>query len=297
MDSRSEQKEKRQKKLLLYTVKELHKKWKKENSQLCTLPGLTFFRSMKPKEFVSAGDPGTHNMCVCAIHENVKLKIYALKTGLTYRDFLAKTVCNVDEKDCMLRQCTKCPKKSVFIDFLKDLLVNNDSTVTFNNWTTKNADGSKSTVMNLQKISQPLSSFIEELTNDLYKLSIHHYTSEIQKEYLNHCKNNLTEDTCIILMDFSENYAFIVQNSVQAWYFNNDNKQATVHPFVVYYIHPITKTVTSISYCTISDYRPHTALTVYMFVEKLVSQLKIDMPAVKNVIFFSDGAPGHYKNK
>ena len=39
--------------------------------------------------------------------------------------------------------------------------------------------------------------------------------------------------TCIILMDFAENYSFLVQDAIQGFYWQAD--QATLHPFAVYY--------------------------------------------------------------
>jgi hypothetical protein len=46
-------------------------------------------------------------------------------------------------------------------------------------------------------------------------------------------KTDLKEGKFIILMDFSENYSFIVQDAVQGFHW--ENSQVAVHPFVVYY--------------------------------------------------------------
>jgi hypothetical protein len=59
----------------------------------------------------------------------------------------------------------------------------------------------------------------------------HHYIAEAQAAYLTHSKENLTDDKIIIILDFAENYSFIVQDSVQGFYW--DNQQASVHPFAV----------------------------------------------------------------
>jgi len=46
-------------------------------------------------------------------------------------------------------------------------------------------------------------------------------------------KETLSADSIIILMDFAENYSFVVQDAVQGQHWNN-NSQATLHPFAVY---------------------------------------------------------------
>jgi hypothetical protein len=43
----------------------------------------------------------------------------------------------------------------------------------------------------------------------------------------------LKEGEFIILMDFAENYSFIIEGVMQGFHW--ENSQATVHPFVVYY--------------------------------------------------------------
>ena len=38
-------------------------------------------------------------------------------------------------------------------------------------------------------------------------------------------------DECVVLMDFSENYSFIIKEAAQGFYW--DSSQTTVHPFVI----------------------------------------------------------------
>ena len=63
-------------------------------------------------------------------------------------------------------------------------------------------------------------------------MSFHYFVADIQKAYLSFCKNNLEYDTCITEIDFMENYYFVIQKSVQAFYY--DILQATIHPFNLY---------------------------------------------------------------
>ena len=45
---------------------------------------------------------------------------------------------------------------------------------------------------------------------------------------------SLKPNECIIILDFAENFSFVVQGAAQAFHWNNT--QATIHPFVVYHI-------------------------------------------------------------
>ena len=75
-------------------------------------------------------------------------------------------------------------------------------------------------------------------------------------------------------MDYSENYSFCIQNSMQAWYFNNTNTQATLHPFVVYYKSSVESKLQVSSFCVNSDSLEHVASTVYLFQRKFLEIIK-----------------------
>ena len=62
-----------QKRLLLINLKELHQLFKEKHPEVkCRF---SKFAALRPKHCVLAGASGTHSVCVCAIHENVKLLI------------------------------------------------------------------------------------------------------------------------------------------------------------------------------------------------------------------------------
>ena len=90
----------------------------------------------------------------------------------------------------------------------------------------------KGSAVSLETFSDNSDKFISQLFEDIDDLNLHHFVADTHKAYLSFCKNNLKYDTCIIEMDFSENYSFVIQESVQAFYF--DNLQVTIHPFCLY---------------------------------------------------------------
>lgn len=62
-----------QKRLLLGTLRELYATFKERHSDLKV--GFTSFSLLRPRECVFARSCGTHTICVCTTHQNVKLSI------------------------------------------------------------------------------------------------------------------------------------------------------------------------------------------------------------------------------
>ena len=78
-------------------------------------------------------------------------------------------------------------------------------------------------------------------------------------------KQDLKPGELIILMDFAENYSFIVQDAVQGFHW--ENSQATLHPFVIYY--KDNEELKNISCCIISDSLQHDTVAVNVFLIEL----------------------------
>ena len=51
-------------------------------------------------------------------------------------------------------------------------------------------------------------------------LSGHSYIARFQAQYLKRCKEKLADDEVIILVDFAENFKFIVQEKVESYHWN-----------------------------------------------------------------------------
>lgn len=102
-----------QKRLILCNLKELYQHFKMKYPQQHI--GFSKFAELRPKHCILAGASGTHSVCVCIIHQNVKLmllgaKIQELDSALpTYHRFLAKLVCNPPHPNCYLGDCKFCP--------------------------------------------------------------------------------------------------------------------------------------------------------------------------------------------
>lgn len=62
-----------QKQLMLINLREMHELFKTENENIKI--GFSKFAELRPKNCILAGPKGTHGVCVCLIHQNVKLMI------------------------------------------------------------------------------------------------------------------------------------------------------------------------------------------------------------------------------
>lgn len=60
----------------------------------------------------------------------------------------------------------------------------------------------------------------------------HHFIYKHQEQHVMAEKENLLANKCIVILDFAENYTFIVQDTMQS--FNWNNAQATLQSFAVY---------------------------------------------------------------
>ena len=75
--------------------------------------------------------------------------------------------------------------------------------------------------------------FIEFMAKKIGLLTAHLYITESQAKYLSALNENLLSSTCIVLVDFAENYSMVVQDAVQGWHWTM--QQCTIHPLVIYY--------------------------------------------------------------
>ena len=119
-------------------------------------------------------------------------------------------------------------------------------------------------------------------------LTAHHVITKSQSAYYKEARDALSPNQALILLDFAENYSFLVQDAIQGYHWVND--QANMHPFSVY------TTKGHDSYCVISDHMAHSSIAVHAFQTAVLEDLKAKHPEINEIIYFSDGAGSQYKN-
>lgn len=134
--------------------------------------------------------------------------------------------------------------------------------------------------------------FVDHFCSKLKVLKSHDFIQKQQSNYVKQKKDELKPGEFLIECDFSENYAFIVQEAAQAFHYNNN--QATLYTAICYYREE--KELLHDNFIIISDCTAHDANAVHICNTKIIEHLQ-KRHKVKKIIYVSDGAKQHFKNR
>ena len=283
-----------QKRLLLADLNDIYGLYKKEHEHLKI--GFTKFTQLRPPHCVVAGSSGTHNVCVCVHHENVKLMLDAIDLeSLTkntplplknYHDCIDAIVCDKQSDECYLVECLDCPNMKKLRKHLIECLENNEIfQIKYESWfQTDRCTIASKTVSYYE--------FMDILGDKLMKLKTHDFFAKKQFIFTDTLKKNLEKGEFVVCCDYAENYAFVIQNSTQSFHWNNN--QATVFTVVVYY--KGNDELEHVSMAIISDNLNHDSISVYEYQKIVISYLKANF-TVNKIYYLTDGAAQHFKNK
>lgn len=307
------------KRLILCNLKELFAAFKVKYPDIKI--SFSKFASLRPKWCIAVGPKGTHSVCVCTKHQNVKLMLGAVDLERNYHDLMEMIVCDRESKECMLHRCPSCPGIEPLQTFLESKLQKTDDEslqevgdetgtvppesdeedeqmdeesepeeeeriISYKQWTSTDR-------AELICQSATIDEFIETLCSKLDDITAHSYIARSQAKYLKDLKESLNNEEVIVLGDFAENYQFVVQDEIQGYHWNK--QQCTLHPIVVYY--QSDGNLQSKSLCFISDDLEHDVNMVYKILAATIDYLQHNIPNdIKKVHYFSDGCAGQYKN-
>ena len=277
-----------QKRLLLTNLKELYVEFKQKHPGVSI--GFSKFCELRPKWCITVGACGTHSVCVCTIHQNFKLLLAAIpRFESDYKELLTLMVCDPSSRSCNLHLCDLCPGKQAICFLVKNHLESlgyeMEDNISYMQWVSTDRT-------QIESCSEPVHDFLGEIGEQIEKLRTHNYIAKSQSSFLSNSKEKLGEGEAIVLLDFAENYSFVVQDAIQGFYW--DSSQATVHPFAVY--HKVGGSLKVTSLCVISDHMRHNTATVYAFLCVVVPFLKTLITDLRLIMYWSDGAAGQYKN-
>ena len=277
----------KQKRLVLGSLKEVFQEFKKTADHPDI--GFSTFSSLRPQHCVLAGSSGTHSVCVCTYHQNPTLQLNAIgDRDLTLEKVMEKGVCDIQNRSCMMRECLQCPGQQGVIDFLKDLpAMEHRDEIRYKKWMSTDR-------CTLQDVTESSDEFIESFSAAIITLLRHHQVSREQSDAFRRSKECLDDRTGILAGDFGENYSFVVQDAAQSFHW--DNSQCTLHPFVFYY-RATDGSIQHQCYCFISDQTKHSTAMVHTFLKTLVPLLKQTHPQLEELIYWTDGCAGQYKNR
>ena len=106
---------------------------------------------------------------------------------------------------------------------------------------------------------------IHALMNLLLETSLATFIAKSQSNFFKKQKDTLNQIDCILVLDFAENYS-CYPGLWQGFYWNNS--QATIHPFVLYYVDPEKETVCHKAFACISNHMTHDTVAVQSFYQE-----------------------------
>lgn len=295
-ETKTLKKQKRQKRYLLDTMTNLHKKFKEEtgiNASIAT------FRRHKPF-YVVKPRLSDRETCVCKIHANIEYKFLALKKMKVFdphaklMDILEETVCDKKSKECMYSECNTCKTTSVTYNFTK---AKKNDNVSWLEWTTKNVEYQKNNETKITKkvITESKTGKLESLLSlfekELTKFKEHYFNIWHQYMIYRNLKDSLQPNEVLIHCDFSENYSCKMHQQIQAVHFGSQN-QITLHTSMMYI-----EGAKPQAYCTLSDSTDHSPVAIWAHLRPILTDIKTKYPEIDTVHMFSDGPATQYKQK
>ena len=238
------------------------------------------------KHYFSRSEWYTLSLCVyntskCQV--DVILNANTWATIPTYQHYLAKIMCNPPHARYYLGRCDVCPGTEVLKEELLTYFVGtDDEQIIHKQWVSTD----RSTLKTFTS-----SGICWYFLREVELLYPHSFIATEQASF--YAARKATLKTAA---DFSENYSFVLQDAAQGFHWNNS--QATMHPFVAYYLYYLDSgEACLLSYVVIYECMHHDTVAVHLFQKSFVTFLKDLLPARLHPIYLSGGAALQYKNR
>lgn len=195
-----------QKRLILGNLREIYKHFKSEFPNLKI--GFSKFAELRPKNCIIAGANGTHSVCVCTAHQNTKLMFSGGRINkltfpgsdsplLSYKECIAKVMCNPPLQTCFLNECDYCPriedfKMELTCCFEEEMIEN----ITNKQWVTVDR-------CNFETFTKTVDDFVQEFCNQLNSLKKHDFVAKQQSMFFSAKKSSLQENEALVTCDFA----------------------------------------------------------------------------------------------
>lgn len=293
---------KQQKRYLLDTIVNLHKKYKQEGGT-CSFQTFAKYRPFN----VIHPNVKNRDTCLCWHHSNIRYKLVALyKLGLVNticpEDLVSKIGCDRNSKSCMYNECHKCKDK--LVPFIENKVLDENTIISCQEWVRKkvklenketdeiNEKKKEVTKITKENKTWKYKEFVRIFQQDMTNFKKHVFNIQQQYKAYRMCIDNLAEGEVVMHIDFSENYNCKLSEEVQSHHFGGSRNQVSLHTAVLY----IAQEKKPISCCTISSSLEHGPAAIWAHLEPIL-QMVINKYSVKVMHVFSDGPCTQYKQK
>ncbi|CAH0755035.1 unnamed protein product [Bemisia tabaci] len=138
-----------------------------------------------------------------------------------------------------------------------------------------------------------LEDYIDTLVRRLEELIPHSFITKQKAKFLKETKAQLKSTEAIVLLGFSQNYLYCIQDEAQGAY--GSHESCSLHPAVIYTHSDEEESVKS-SMCKISHDLEHDIGFLYKTQIIIVDFKTKNFPTGQHIYYFSDGYTGQYKN-
>lgn len=278
----------RPKRLTLCNISEAHSLFLADNPDKKV--GRSTFARLRPKDVIFPGGWESHIMSLCKYCQNLKLML-AVKNIGDIELLLRYSSCDLQNETCMTGECQDCGELDELSEYLDDSLKPDAvKTVRYNQWVTRGKCEFET------KLSSEVE-YVERIKNYVKSnFKSHWFAKKQQQNYLKKLPLELPNDEIIILMDFAENYQFVIQEEVASHYFNRYG--CSLHNLVIYYRNS-EGNVAHKSFCCISDSNVHDFSYVFHSISVVLREFSniLKSTDLKKIHYVTDGAAQHYKNR
>lgn len=203
-----------------------------------------------------------------------------------YSDALSLMMCRDPTDECHQGLCKECPGIKPLEELLISSLNDNDvDQVKYKRWVGKPR-------ANLETTELDSPEFVAEFCAKLQILLPHAFLTRKQANFVKNLRESLKKDEFLIICDFAENYAFLVQNAIGGFHWNNDS--ATLYTVAIYY--KLNDIIEHRGLVIVSDCMVHDAIAVHVYAGIINEFVKTISDEPKKFYYCSDGAPSQYKN-
>ena len=269
---RTEDGEKEQTVVLTDYMANLHLKYLAENADKKI--SLASFCRLRPRNVLLASFIN-RNSCQCMRHQNMALKVSALRK--------------------LGAPLSQNPDHLLDNENIDEVLNNLPASVPYKVWrrVTVVDNGKEFNKMKIIEESHDKDKFVEDFKKEVNEFKDHVQRVKRQYKELRNLKQNLPQSEVIVQMDFAENFACRSLEEIQSAYWNQTS--VTLHPVVIYYKE--NEELKHKSIVVISDEMSHSASTVCTILDDLLPQIKAIVPNCSKVHYWTDSPTSQYRNK
>ncbi|XP_041349280.1 uncharacterized protein LOC121368607 [Gigantopelta aegis] len=217
----------------------------------------------------------TRSTCLCTKHQNMALKIKAIR----------KEGVNVPiNPETFVKESHDCDEYEL------------PENVTYSQWKRVEIEekNKRKSVMRIVQTVVPKETFLDILKKEAVEFRDHITRVKIQYEAIRTLKENLPQHHIILQMDFAENYSCNTMEEIQSAYFNKTG--VTIHQVVCYY-RGNDGSLEHKSFVAISDVLSHVSSTVIAIIETIIPYIKEIDPDVKVLHYWTDSPISQYRNR